>query len=288
MMNKSVVVIGSLHYDIVVESSHRPLKGETVLGQRWYPKFGGKGGNQAVAVAKAGCPVRMVSAVGKDDFSIFLLDKLQAEDIDLRFIQQIEHTGSGMSVAIMDGEGDYGAVVVSGANLWIDTAQFSNDELWHNVGMLILQNEVAEAVNIAAARQAVKRQILVCINAAPAKTLSTDLVELIDILVVNAIEAEDMSSIAVHDLDSAKAAAIRLAKTYKQVIVTAGGDGVAFANDKESGTIAAQKIKVVSTLGAGDCFVGHLGAGLVRGLSLKHAVEVANAKAAEHVSGLQY
>ena len=286
-MSKGVVVIGSLHYDIVVESSHRPVKGETVLGQKWYPKFGGKGGNQAVAAAKAGCFVRMVSAVGKDDFSTFLLNKLQSEQIDLRFIQRTEQAGSGMSVAIMDNEGDYGAVVVSGANLWIDTTQLANNELWHNVGMLILQNEVPEAVNIAAAEQAAKRQISVCINAAPAKELSDILVKLIDILVVNAIEAEGMSGLVVNDLDSAKIAAIQLADTYKQVIVTAGGDGVAFANDKESGTIVAQKIKVVSTLGAGDCFVGHLCSALIRGRSLKQAVEIANDKAAEHVSSEQ-
>ncbi|WHP47907.1 ribokinase [Mannheimia bovis] len=283
---KNVVVVGSLHYDIVVETSHRPIKGETVLGQKWYPKFGGKGGNQAVAAAKAGCSVRMVSAVGDDDFSTFLLHKLQEERIDLRFIQRIKNVGSGMSVAIMDLEGDYGAVVVSGANLLIDTSKLAQDELWHNVGMLILQNEVPEQINIAAAQQAALRQIPVCINAAPAKQLSEELTSLIDILIVNAIEAEGMCNIAVPDLESAKNAAEKLSEEYKKVVVTAGGSGVAFADGNNSGTIAAQKVKVVSTLGAGDCFVGHLCGALIQGKLLEEAVEIANTKAAEHVSAL--
>lgn len=283
---KNIVVIGSLHYDIVVETSHRPIKGETVLGQKWYPKFGGKGGNQAVAAAKAGCSVRMVSAVGDDDFSVFLLHKLQEERIDLRFIQRIKKVGSGMSVAIMDSEGDYGAVVVSGANLLIDTSKLAEDELWHNVGMLILQNEVPEHINIAAAQQAALRQIPVCINAAPAKQLSEEFTSLIDILIVNAIEAEGMCNIAVHDLGSAKYAAEKLSEEYKKVVVTAGGCGVAFAEGNNSGTITAQKVKVVSTLGAGDCFVGHLCGALIQGKRLEEAVAIANIKAAEHVSAL--
>lgn len=285
---KNIVVVGSLHYDIVVETSHRPIKGETVLGQKWYPKFGGKGGNQAVAAAKAGCSVRMVSAVGDDDFSTFLLHKLQEERIDLRFIQRIKRVGSGMSVAIMDSEGDYGAVVVSGANLLVDTSKLAQDELWHNVGMLILQNEVPEQINIAAAQQAVLRQIPVCINAAPVKQLSEELASLIDILIVNAIEAEGMCNIAVHDLESAKKAAEKLSEEYKKVVVTAGGSGVAFADENNSGAIAAQKIKVVSTLGAGDCFVGHLCGALVQGKLLEEAVAIANIKAAEHVSALMH
>lgn len=281
---KNVVVVGSLHYDIVVETTHRPIKGETVLGNKWYPKFGGKGGNQAIAAAKAGCSVRMVSAVGDDNFSTFLLHKLQAERIDLRFIQRIEKVGSGMSVAIMDSEGDYGAVVVSGANLLIDTTQLAQDELWHNVGMLILQNEILEEINIVAAKQASLRQIPVCINAAPAKELSEELISLIDILIVNAIEAEGMCDIEVHNLETAKDAAEKLAQQYKQVVVTAGGSGVAFADKHNSGIISAKKVKVISTLGAGDCFVGHLCAALIQAKSLEQAVEIANNKAAEHVS----
>ena len=65
---RAVVVVGSLHYDIMVDAPDRPRKGETVTGYAWRPKFGGKGGNQAVAAAQAGAVTRMVGAVGDDDF----------------------------------------------------------------------------------------------------------------------------------------------------------------------------------------------------------------------------
>ena len=77
-----VVVVGSLHYDIMVAAPHRPAAGETVQGDRWYPKFGGKGGNQAVAAAKAGVPVRMLGAVGDDAFGAFLRENLRQGGVD--------------------------------------------------------------------------------------------------------------------------------------------------------------------------------------------------------------
>src|SRR3954451_3400903 len=95
-----VVVAGSLHYDIMVDAPDRPRKGETVTGFAWRPKFGGKGGNQAVAAAKAGAEIRMVGAVGDDDFGRFILEKLSAGGVDASRVQHLSNVGSGMSVAI--------------------------------------------------------------------------------------------------------------------------------------------------------------------------------------------
>src|SRR3954453_18725991 len=102
-----VVVVGSLHYDIMVDAPDRPRKGETVAGYSWRPKFGGKGGNQAVAAAKAGAEVRMAGAVGADEFGSFLLDVLSAGGVDASRVQHLPNVGSGMSVAISDSSGDY-------------------------------------------------------------------------------------------------------------------------------------------------------------------------------------
>ncbi len=282
---KRVICAGSLHYDIMVEAPHRPEKGETVQGYRWYPKFGGKGGNQALGAANAGCKVAMVSAVGNDSFATALLGVLEAHQIDISHVQRISTAGSGMSVATMDDEGDYGAVIVSGANLEIDNSLLADDTLWQDAGMLILQNEVREQTNLAAAREAHKRGIPVCINAAPARPLPDDLIKLIDVLVVNEIEARDLGGGEVHDLDSAAAAARTLAAQYRQVVVTAGGAGVAYAGqDGTSGKLPAIKVKLISTHGAGDCFVGNLCAKIMAGASLEEAVTFANQQAAIHVS----
>src|SRR3954463_9925623 len=106
-LNRPVVVVaGSLHYDIMVDAPERPRKGETLAGYAWRPKFGGKGGNQAVAAAKAGASVRMAGAVGDDDFGRFLLHQLDASGVDYARVIKLPDVGSGMSVAISDAGGD--------------------------------------------------------------------------------------------------------------------------------------------------------------------------------------
>ena len=113
----AVVVVGSLHYDIMVDAPDRPRKGETVVGLSWSPKFGGKGGNQALAAKGQGVPTAMVGAVGGDDFGAALLAGLDRGGVDRSAVATLSSVGSGMSVAIFDAEGDYGAVIVSGSNL---------------------------------------------------------------------------------------------------------------------------------------------------------------------------
>ena len=206
-----VVVVGSLHYDIMVDAPDRPRKGETVTGYAWRPKFGGKGGNQAVAAAKAGAEVRMAGAVGADEFGRFLLDALGAGGVDASRVARLPEAGSGMSVAISDAGGDYGAVIVSGANLLVDPAALAEPGLWQGARALILQNEMPDAINIAAARAARTAGATVCLNAAPYRPLPGELAALVDLLVVNAIEAEQLGGLAVTDLASAAAAAEALA-----------------------------------------------------------------------------
>ena len=117
--------------------------------------------------------------------------------MDDRYVATLPGVQSGMSVAIMDAEGDYGAVIVSGANLQIDPEGLNRDALWQDATHLVLQNEIPEALNVAAARAARARGLAVVLNAAPARDLSEALAQVIDILVVNAGEAEALSGISV-------------------------------------------------------------------------------------------
>lgn len=284
-MTSGVIVVGSLHYDLVVEAPDRPRKGETITGQAWYPKFGGKGGNQAVAAARAGAETRFVGAVGDDDFAQFMKAVLRAHGIATDRIATIPDCATGMSVAIIDAEGDYGAVIVSGANLEINTAQLADADLWTGMQVLILQNEVPEAVNIAAAQAARANGLRVCINAAPFRAISDGLLDLIDILVVNAVEAEDMGAGPVADLASARQAASSLCTRLPVVIVTAGGDGVAWATQEEGdGAIPGEPVTVISTHGAGDMFIGTLCHALAQGCATEPALVRANLAAAAHIS----
>ena len=109
-----VVVLGSLHYDIMVEAPDRPRKGETLPGRSWHPKTGGKGGNQAVAARRAGADVAMIGAVGPRCIRGGAAGEPRGgRGSTGRRVAELE-AASGMSVAIIDAEGDYGAVIVSG------------------------------------------------------------------------------------------------------------------------------------------------------------------------------
>lgn len=282
-----VLTVGSLHYDIMVEADHLPRKDETAIGSRWFPKFGGKGGNQAVSAAKAGVESRMVGAIGNDDFGSFLRANLIKGGVDDSFIVTVSDVGSGMSVAIQDADGDYAATIVSGANLHISAAGLANDAVWNGVSVLILQNEVPEAINLAAATEARRRGVKTVLNAAPWRPLGAELRGFVDILVVNAVEAEMMGTEPVCCLPSAAEAAKRLADQFETVIVTAGSIGLAAwgANDERL-QIPAEKVQVISSHGAGDAFIGKLAAQIAKGGDLEQACRAASAAAARHVAGL--
>ncbi|MER9615823.1 ribokinase [Mesorhizobium sp. M0207] len=282
-----VTVFGSLHYDIMVEAPDRPRKGETVTGHAWHPKCGGKGGNQAVSAARAGVHAAMIGAVGDDDFGRALLDNLDRNGVDQRFVGVASGAGSGMSVAIFDDSGDYGAVIVSGSNLTLGEKDIIEAaELMAQTAVLLLQNEVPEAANIAAARAVKAHGGRVVLNAAPARKLTAELIALTDIVIVNAIEAEFLAGVSVVDtLEGAAKAAGMLVGFYPAAIVTAGGEGVAYRDrDGQAFALPAMPVEVVSTHGAGDEFVGAFAAWLARGEPVEAALGAANAAAASLVA----
>lgn len=280
-----VLVVGSLHHDIMVETDHLPRADETAVGHRWYPKFGGKGGNQAVAAGAAGARARMLGAVGRDGFGTFLLDALDRGRVDRRFVRETPGTGSGMSVAIQDAQGDYAATIVSGANLLIDPRDLDDAAVWQDVAALVLQNEIADAVNLAAARMAREKGVTVILNAAPARALPKALSDAVDVLVVNAVEAEMTGAAPVTDLPSALFAATLLTALCPAVVVTAGSHGLALATrDGVQATLTVPKVTATSTHGAGDCFTGTLAAAIALGQPLEAACRTAADAATAHVS----
>jgi ribokinase len=281
-----VTVFGSLHYDIAVFGPARPRKGETVTGTSWHPKFGGKGGNQAVSAARSGVSTAMIGAVADDEFGRFLISNLERRNVDHTFVRCNASQTTGMSVAIFDDEGDYGAVIVSGSNLTLGKDDvLAAGALLGRTTILVLQNEVPDAANVAAAKAMREAGGRVLINAAPARALSNELQPLVDIIVVNAIEAEMLAGVpVVETLDGALEAARKLVRIFPEVVVTAGGSGVAYASrDGEEIVIAAVKVKVESTHGAGDEFIGVLAAEIASGRTMNDALQKANMDAGKLV-----
>ena len=283
-----VIVCGSLHLDIMLYAPHLPRPDETVPGQRWEQQAGGKGGNQATMAARAGARTAMIGRVGADDFGARLRAHLTAAGVDASTVEVDPAAGSGMSAAIVQDDGDYGAVIVSGSNLNIDPSRLQ--EAWDALGgarVLVLQNEVPEAVNIAVAVAARAAGSTVILNAAPARAMSDALLDRVDVLVVNRIEAAMLAGREVATREDAFAALPRLVASGRSAIVTLGGGGLVLQTDASGPVwIAPHRVDVVSTHGAGDCFVGALAARLAHGDTLSAAAEAANLAAARHVGRL--
>lgn len=282
-----VIVCGSLHLDIVVDAPHLPRLDETVPGTHWKKVCGGKGGNQAMMAARAGARTAMISRVGNDDFGITLVSNLKANAVDVACVSSDPTQGTGMSVAIVDSSGEYGAVIVSGSNLALQPEFAAADfKKTGRAAVLVLQNEIPEAVNIAIARTARDLGTKVILNAAPARTMSDAFLQLVDLLVVNRVEAEMLSGMMVSDVASATAALPHLNKSVPQVIITLGGQGLVFKTKQDVARfIPPVKVVVKSTHGAGDCFVGVLANALAKGLDLATACALANQSAAKFVGG---
>ena len=247
-----------------------------MIGSAWGTKCGGKGGNQAVAAARFGARVGFGGQTGADDFGDRLRRNLSDAGVDVAHVGIDPAHGSGMSVAITEAGGEYGAVVVSGANLTMDASAIAERwaALW-TCKVLLLQNEIPEAVNLAAARAAKARGAMVVLNAAPAREASQAFLDLVDVLVVNRVEAAMLSG-----TEDVEAALKALHRPARDVVLTRGGEGLSvMTRSGAAAFLPALAVKMVSSHGAGDCFCGALAARLAAGDVLADACAYARTAA---------
>ncbi len=264
---------------MLIDTPRLPRRDETLMGSAVRYVQGGKGGNQAVAAARMGAATTMIGCVGDDAFGRTLRAALEGAGVDTGLVRTVQDAASGMSAALLEPDGTYGAVVVSGANRTLGTETTLPPEF----AILLLQNEVSDATNLSAARQAKLVGARVLLNAAPARPLPEPLAALLDVMIVNRVEAEDITG----ETDPARAA-ILLRKRLSSgatVIVTLGADGLvaAFA-DAPPRTLPAPPVTQISSHGAGDRFAGTLAAELARDATLAEALASAQAAAALHVA----
>jgi|OM-RGC.v1.007028171 ribokinase len=276
----SVFVCGSLHYDVVVDAPHLPRLDETVAGAAVNYIMGGKGGNQAVAAARMGARTAFAGRIGDDPSGAALLKGLMDAGVETGQVQR-DSGASGMSVAIVEPDGGYGAVIVSAANLNVDPGLI---DMPADANVVLLQNEVPEAVNLAVALKGRSIGASVVLNAAPARPMGPELLGVIDILVVNRVEAADLLAITEANLDPLAAAQALTKLGPRSVIVTLGGGGLVLHDGGTAVHHPGHRVVVVSTHGAGDAFLGALAAAHSRGEGLAEAARFGQAAAALHVS----
>ena len=189
---------------------------------------------------------------------------------------------SGISAAISNKSGDYSAVVVSGVNLKIPENILYDNNLWKDASFLMIQNEIKEEMNVVAVQEAKKRNIKVFFNAAPAKNINYTLFEFVDILLVNEIEAQQLSEDYSSNFDTI---AKKLSNIVSKVIITLGPKGVVMCEkDKIPIHIKGHSVNVRTAHGAWDYFAGKFLLNYIKNNNFENSIRVANKKTAEFIS----
>ncbi|QLE55202.1 ribokinase [Nostoc sp. TCL26-01] len=270
-----IIVFGSINIDLVAIVPRLPMAGETLLGQEFFKIPGGKGANQAVALARLGVPTHMVGRVGKQNFSAELMQNLQEAGVQTEEILIDESVSSGVAIINVDSDGENQIVVIPGANGRVDQEDVERlSSLLPTAITLLLQLEIPINAVIAAAQAAKNAGITVILDPAPAHTnLPAELYPLVDIITPNAVEASQLVGFTVDEEDTAvKATEVLLQRGVKCAIAKLGAKGVVCATAEETFFVPAFSVNAIDTVAAGDAFNAGLAAALYNGLSLHQAV----------------
>ena len=274
-----VVVVGSLNMDIVMRLPRIPRPGETVHGGRIGRYPGGKGANQAVAAARAGAAVALVGAVGRDDAGDALLRSLAAAGVDRADVCQTTDAATGTAMIVVDSSGANAIALAEGANLAVRPEDAARAVAAHDPAVVVVQREVPDGTVRAALRHAPEGAMRV-MNAAPLEPDADLPLDVVDLLVVNEIEASDLLGTPVTSADAPDAAKRLAAGVNRGCVITLGGDGLAAYVDGRALRLNAHPINAVDTTGAGDAFCGALAAALALGESVEAALSWGNAAGA--------
>jgi ribokinase len=288
MKSKKIIVVGSTNMDMVVKTSHIPAHGETVLGGSFFMNPGGKGANQAVAVARLGGEVIFISKMGNDVFGKQSFQLFDEEGIDTMYILSDDELPSGVALITVDNAGENSIVVAPGANANLLPAdiQAALAEL-ENASIVLMQLEIPLETVKFIVQYLSSKNVQVILNPAPATILPSELLTHIDIITPNKTEASMLSGIEVMDIETAKKAARIIHEMgVKNVVVTMGPLGAVMYYNKEFHIVPAHQVETVDTTAAGDVFNGALAVSLSEGKTLIDAVRFACEAAAVSVTRL--
>jgi ribokinase len=272
----SVVCMGSLNMDVVLQVQRVPAEGETVQGQsiRYVP--GGKGANQAVSCARQGARVSMVGRVGSDHHGTSLRDALAHDGIAVHEVAVDSTESTGVALVMVEATGLNRIVVIAGANgrVHLDEAQL--ERCLSRAQFLVMQFEVPMEQVMLAAQVAKRLGCKVVLNPSPAKSLPEALWPLVDVMIVNETEAHFLTGLS-PDTDpqlAAEAGRQLRAKGVAQAVVTLGALGAVATDHKRSSYHPAPRVQVVDTTAAGDTFLGVVTVALARGQGLAESVDL--------------
>jgi ribokinase len=273
MNRPRVVVVGSANMDLVAITPTLPRAGETVLGTEFVMVPGGKGANQAIAATRAGASGVFLGAIGSDSFGVTLKARIAASGVDTSQLRVV-YGASGVAVVTVDATGENTVVVAPGANAAFTALTEPELSAVRRADVLVAQLEIPIETVLDAARTARAAGTRVVLNAAPARELPAELLDLVDLLVVNEVEARAISGTGREDPAA-------LLSAVPRAVLTMGVDGAWYGDrDGTAVGVPAFSVDVVDSTGAGDAFTGALAVAWAEGRDLVEAVRWACAAGA--------
>jgi ribokinase len=273
-----VVVVGSTNFDMVVKAERLPKEGESLLvsGLKFFP--GGKGANQAVAVARLGARTSLVGAVGTDIIGDFLLQGLVAEGIDTACVRRDPGRATGSAFIMLFPNGNNCIAVDPAANFNLTPADIERaKDVIERADALSTVLEIPLETVEAALRLARKAGKLTVLDAGPPRYCPIEILTLADIVSPNETELAQLTGEEVRGRVSAREAAEKLLSWgVKTVVLKLGSDGSMLVTNKKSKHFPACKVHAIDPTAVGDAFTAALTVELASGHDLEHAIRFAN------------
>lgn len=281
-LRHGVFTVGSITADVTAFSARPPGRGETILGDDSTLLLGGKGANQAVAVARAGAYSSIAGCVGSDIFRSLTLDGLLADGVDIADVRVVEGA-TGIAHIRVDASGANDIVSIPLANSHIDESQVDAaiHRLAGRVSVLLVQLEIPWRVAMHAIRAGSAAGLTVILDPAPAAALDDDVWRFVDVVTPNETEASQLTHIQVTDEESAIAAGRWFCKRGAgTAIITLAAAGAVLVTATGVVRFPAYHVQAVDTTAAGDAFAGYLSAAIAVGVDIVDAVPRAMAAGA--------
>ena len=274
---KNICVIGSLNMDLVVNVDTMPKPGQTIIGSNFKEVPGGKGANQAVAMARLNGNVSMIGKVGEDGFGQTLINSLKNDKVDTTYIQTSKGA-TGVALITVDKNAQNSIVVSPGANFEVKEDDIDNNiEAIKNSDIVVLQLETPLNTIKYALNKAKELNKYTILNPAPAVKLDDEIIKNVDLLTPNETELEIISGVSIEtEEDIQKAAQIMIEKGLKELIVTLGSKGSLYINKEKSMFKKAYKVEAVDTTAAGDSYTGALAVALSQDKNIEDAMDFAS------------
>ncbi len=274
-----ITVLGIFVADISFSGPKIPSIGETILGKKYNVGPGGKGCNQAIAIARLGGNTNFISKIGKDAYGELALKTLEKNKISTENIIQDGNQQTGVAGILVDqntGKNAINVIVGAPSSLRINEIE-KQINLIKRSKIFLTQLEVPKDVTLHCLKTAKENGCITILNPAPASEISKEFFNNIDFFTPNETEAEFYTGIKITNDQEAKQAAEKLLNLgIKKVIITLGEKGLFYSDGKEEISLKANAVKAIDTTGAGDAFNGGLAFGLSKEKPIKECLELAN------------